>query len=245
MMTFLRLGLFVTAITLSSCVVTTAPEPPDFKLSDEALSHKYPATRRAGTVRLYAQKIETTRDQWGRETHQATGGALLVKGSSPPILAEAPAISVTPQFSEALGRATVKKNDRLFIGQNDSATIRIDGTEIIPQGPVRVHKVAAENDPRPASPSQTTAAALPPAAPEAPEITPSAPARPKPKKVSKPQSQSRPKAASPATTKPAPLAKTAPPPAKPATPPPVAKPKEIPAADHKRLLNLMRDPSDR
>jgi hypothetical protein len=143
-MIFLRSGVFAAAITLCSCTLSTAPEPAEFKLSAEALGKQYHATRKTGAVRLYAQEIKTTRDELGRETHQASGGALLVKDSMTPIYAMAPSISVTPEFSEAHGKATVKKNDRLYIGENDDAKIRIDGAAIIPEGAVKVSNIADE-----------------------------------------------------------------------------------------------------
>ncbi|MDI1311545.1 hypothetical protein [Prosthecobacter sp.] len=145
-MTFFRLGLLAAAISLSSCSVSTAPEPAEFQLSAEALSKQYRATRKTGSVRLYAQKIETTRDQWGRETHHATGGALLVKDINPPIYAQASEISITPEFSEVSGRSTVKKNDRLYLGEDESTKIRIDGSAIQPEGPHAVRGIAAAVD---------------------------------------------------------------------------------------------------
>ena len=84
-MTLFRLGLLAAAVSLSSCVVSNVPEPSEFKLSSAALGQKYHASRRTGSVHLYAQSIETTRDQWGRESHQATGGAMFIKDTTPPI----------------------------------------------------------------------------------------------------------------------------------------------------------------
>lgn len=233
-MTLLRLVSLTAALSLSSCLVTsTAPRPADFKLSEAALSQKYPVVRRTGVVRLYAQNIATTRDQWGRETHQATGGALLVKGTTPPIFAEAPSISLTPDYSEAFGRSTVQKNDRLFIGQADSTTIRIDGAEIIPQGPVLIRAVAPEAAASPA-PAPTPAAAPAPAA-DAPKTTP-LPAQPEPPQtIAKPRPRSKPtqKAATPAK------------PSAPATKPAAPKPEETPALNTSPLLNLLREPTER
>jgi hypothetical protein len=58
---------------------------------------------------LFAGEIVTTRDDFGRETHLASGGAMLLKDSNPPIQALAPSILITPSFAEARGAATVKK----------------------------------------------------------------------------------------------------------------------------------------
>ena len=143
-MIYFRLGLCAAVLSFSSCSLSTAPEPPEFKLSAEALSKQYRASRKTGSVRLYANEIQTSRDQWGRETHLASGGSLLVKESVPPIMAQAPRISITPEFAEAHGMATVMKADRLYIGQDESSTIRIDGTAIKPEGPHVVRAVASE-----------------------------------------------------------------------------------------------------
>ena len=252
-MTLFRLGLLAAATSLSSCLVTTAPEPPDFKLSAEALNHKFRAMRKTGAVRLYANEIQTTKDEWGRETHKASGGALLVKETNPPIMAEAESISITPEYSEALGKATVKRNDRLFIGQDDSTKIRIDGGEIILKGPVVIREVAKEDEAPKTPEKDKTEAAAPAPEKEAPEASP--PPEPvqekaKPKTVSKPKDAGPPpvKKTTPAKTtppakKPTP-AKTIPPAKKPA-PPAAAMPKAVPAVDRARLLNLMREPTDR
>lgn len=264
LMIFPRLGLLASALALSSCLAPTAPEPADFQLSEQALARKYPAMRQAGTVRLYARSIATTRDQWGRETHQATGGALLVKASTPPILAEAASISVTPGFSEVSGRSTVKKNDRLYLGQEESSTIRIDGGEIIPSGPVRVRRVAAASTAPAAATAPAVSAAAPAVEDAAPQAAPAPPTPPqeKPKTVAKarPKPRPQPRAAAPAASstantsepaRPAPATTQAtPPPARPAAPAPAAaapapKPKPAPAPDPARVLNLMRDPSER
>lgn len=233
-MTLVRLVSLTATLSLSSCLVTsTAPQPADFSLSEAALSQKYPAMRRTGTVRLYAQKIATTRDAWGRETHQATGGSLMVKGTTPPIFAEAPSISVTPSYSEAYGRSTVQKNDRLFIGQAESTSIRIDGAEIIPQGPVLIRAVASDAAATPA-PATTPAAAPAPAA-DAPKTTPP-PTQPEPPKAAaKPRPKSKPtqKAATPAK------------PSAPAAKPTAPKSEETPALNTSPLLNLLREPTER
>lgn len=249
-MTFFRLGLLAAATSLASCnIVTTAPEPPDFKLTPKALSQKFRATRKTGSVSLYANEIQTTKDEWGRETHKASGGALMVKETNPPILAQAESISITPEFSEALGQATVKKNDRLFIGQDDSTKIRIDGSEIILQGPVAIREVAKEDEAPKTTEDEKTEAAAPAPEKEAPKAsTPPEPVqeKAKPKPVSKPKDTSRPPAKKPTPAKTTPPAKTSPPPAKPSSPPPAAaKPKAVPPVDRARLLNLMREPTDR
>ena len=225
-MTFFRLGILAAATSLSSCLVTTAPEPPDFKLSDQALSQKYHATRKKGDVRLYAQKIDTTRDEWGSESYLASGGSLLMKESNPPVQAQAASILITREFAEARGKSTVKRNDRLYLGQDDSTKIRIEGTEIILEGPVTIREVATEADPPKTPDLEKTAAADPPPAVGAP---PSQPELPK----EKPKAKDTP-----------PINATLPA-ARPSSPPSAPKPKVVPAVDRSRLLNLMREPTDR
>ena len=235
-MNFFRLGILAAAASLSGCLVTTAPTPPDFKLSAEKLSHKYRAQLKAGDIRLYAQKIDSTRDESGHESHLATGGALLVKDSEPPILAEAPSISITSEYSEARGKSTVKRNDRLYIGQDDATTIRIDGTEITLNGPVIIREVAAEDGSAKTSETEKSQAEAP--TKEATKATQPVdqpePAKAKLKAAAKPKAEST----LPAKTTPPPAAKIS-------SSPPAAKPKETPPVDRQRLLKLMREPTDR
>ncbi len=245
-MIFLRFGVLAAAITLCSCSLSTAPEPPEFKLSAAALGKQYRATRKTGSVSLYAGKIKTSRDEWGRETHLASGGALLVKETSPPILALAPSISITPEFSEVRGQSTVKKNDLLYLGQDESTAIRIDGTAITPEGSYLIRAIAAaEVDPptgiERADAVATSLAYVPTfGAKEAPAATPpSEPVEVKPKTVSKPKRKARP---SPARKPASEVVKaSAPPPA----PAPAPKPKAAPTVDRSKLLNLMREPTVR
>jgi len=230
-MTFFRLSLLAVATTLSSCtVVTTAPAPSDFKLSAEALSLKYRTKVKTGDVHLYAKKIESSRDESKHETHLGTGGALLVQDSEPPIQAQAASILVTPEYSEARGKAIVKRNDRLFIGEEDSANIRIEGTEITLEGPVIIREVAKEDAP-----------------PETSETKKSDAATPSPKKK---EPKAAPPSPQPELAKEKPKAETIPPakttqPDKTSSPAPVAKPKKAAPVDRKRLLNLLREPTDR
>ena len=143
-MTFFRLGILAAATSLSSCTLPTAPEPPEFKLSDKALRQQYHAKLKSDDFRLYADEIQTTRDESGSESHVASGGALLVKDSIPPILAMAPSISITPEATEVPGKSIVKKNDRLYMGQNESTKFRIVGTAISLRGDYLVRGIAPE-----------------------------------------------------------------------------------------------------
>lgn len=255
-MTYIRLGLCAAALSFSSCSLSTAPEPPNFKLSAEALSKQYRATRKTGAVRLYANEIQTTRDEWGRETHLASGGSLLVKDSVPPILAQAPRISITPSFAEAHGKATVKKADRLYIGQDEATTIRIDGTAIQAEGPHVVRAIATEETAAAPEPEKLVASAPVPVPQEAVKATP--PAREPTKVKTTAVTKTKAKPAAPPVKKSAPIAKPSAPAtmptapakpsavvAKPSSEPPAAKPAAVPAVDRSRLLNLMREPTDR
>ena len=171
-MNFFRLGMLAAATSLSSCTLPTVSEPPEFQLSAKELRRQYPAKLETGPLRLYAEEIQTIRDESGRETHLASGNALLVKDSAPAILALAPRISITPEFSEVLGKCIAKKNDRLYIGQNESTKFRIEGDLIKLRGDYLVRGITPE-------PGKT----------EAPEE----PAKVKPKTVkrSKPKIQER------------------------------------------------------
>jgi len=224
-MTLFRIGLLAAVTSLNSCssihIVTTAPEPEEFKLSAEALTQKYHAMRKTEDGRLYAQEIQTTRDEAGQKTFLASGGAVLVKETEPPVLALAPSISITPEYAEARGKATVKRSDRLWIGKDDSTKIRIEGTEISLEGPVIIR--AAADDP--------------PEKPETEKAEEAAPAKEK-NKEDAPKAAPSPPAPEPAKEKPAAAAK-------PSSPPPAPKPKAAPAVDRARVLNLMREPTER
>ena len=224
-MTFFRLSLLAAATTLSSCnIVTTAPAPSDFKLSEGALSLKYRTKVKMGDLRLYAKKIESSRDESGHETHLGTGGALLVQDSEPPIQAQASSILITSEYSEARGKAVVKRNDRLFIGEEDSANIRIEGTEITLEGPVIIREVAKEDEQPETAETKKSDEVAPSPKKKEPKATPPSP-RPEPAKE-------KPKAVST-------------PPAKTSSPAPAAQPKNEAPVDRKRLLNLLREPTDR
>lgn len=241
-MTFFRLGIFAAAICLSSCTVSTAPEPAEFKLSAEALSKQYRATRKTGSVRLYAQEIQTTRDEWGRETHVASGGALLVKEAMTPIYAQAPSISITPEFSEVRGQGTVKKGDRLYIGQDESAKIRIDGAAIVTEGAVMVRGIANEAEAAEAKADAQEEKAQADAEVKADDHAQAERAKAEAKAKSAEEAAAKakkvvsaPAKKSSSSSKPKPKPKQAAP----------AKPKAAPVVDRSRLLNLMREPMER
>ena len=151
----------------------------------------------------------------------------------PPIYALAPDISITPEFTEVLGKSTVKKNDRLYIGQDDSTKIRIEGSTIKPEGSHVIRGVAAEEETAPraktaAPESVSTQTALTPTFHRKKTPAPIQVEQPvEPREPVETKPISKPKIKRPAPAK------------------PPSKPKEAPAADRTRLLNLMREPTDR
>lgn len=225
-MPLLRHSLLIASVALCSCIHSPVPEPPEFRLTPDALQQKYPAARTTGAVRLFAGEIVTTRDDFGRETHLASGGAMLLKDSNPPIQALAPSILITPSFAEARGAATVKKNDRLYIGKDESTKIIIDGTAIKPEGPHDIRKIAPET----VSPENSETEAITATTPPEPAVEPRPTPRVQPPKVKR-QPASKPKP------------KTGPPVSKPGAPSTV-KPRALPSEDRTRLLNLMREPKE-
>jgi hypothetical protein len=241
-MIYFRLGLCAATLGFSSCSLSTAPEPPEFKLSAESLSKQYADSLTTDAGRLYAGKILTKRDDEGRKFYIASDGALLMTTSKPPILALAPSILITPEFAEAKGKATVKKKGRLYIGEDDSTKIRIQGTDIKPEGPHVIRGIKADQLDPPAGPESAEAvdislaltpsfAAAPPPAP-LPEAV-SEPVPVKPKSAVKAKAKARPAAAKPSSPRAAAQAKEA----------PAVAP--APTVDRSRLLNLMRAPTDR
>ena len=217
-MNFFRLSIPAAVLSLGGCSFSTAPEPPEFKLTAEALNQQYSARRETEAGRLYAGEIATARDDEGRRTYRATGGALYVIDAVPPIQVMAPEISITPDFSETLGKATVKKDDRLYIGY-ETTKFRVEGTTLKPDGAHLIRRIAVEKVPvnKSAAPEAGAAATSPTVAEPA--------ALPPPKPVNrKAVSESK---------------------ARKSSPPRADKPKEAPAVDRPRLLNLMREPTER
>lgn len=203
------------ALCLASCTsLPTAPEPAEFKLSNDELRQQSKATRSLGIVDLYADSIQSSQDEKGRRFHLATGNVLLVKKSTPPIQAKAPEILLNSEHAEARGLSVVKKGDQLFFGESGASKILIDGVQILPQGPHNLKRLSNE----PPKPSTAPAEEIKPEPAPSPEVKPAP--KPKPKR----------KAPSPAPkTKPV---------SKPTAPPKPA----APAVDRAKLLQLMREP---
>ncbi|WP_395742459.1 hypothetical protein [Prosthecobacter sp.] len=213
-MIFFRLSILAVGLSLGACSFSKAPEPQEFRLSADALNQKYPARRTTEAGRLYAGVIETGRDDAGNRMYRATGGALYVIDAVPPIQVMAPGLTVTPESCETYGKATVKMNDRLYIGY-DATKFRLEGTTLKPDGAHLIRKISAEAEP--AAEAEATApapAVAEPAPPPAPKRNkPKAAAKPKAKKSSPPSEEN--------------------------------KPKETQGVDRPRLLNLMREPTER
>lgn len=217
-MIFFRLGILASVLSLGSCSFfsTAAPEPPEFKLSGEALVQQYKARRPTDAGSLYAGEIQTSRDEAGNKTYQANGGALYVIDSVPPIQVLAPSITVTPDFAETGGKATVKKDGRLYLGM-EATKFRLEGTTLKPDGAHYIRRITTEEP----SAAQAEATMPPPAQAEAEATQPM-------KVVSKPKVKTKVKTSSPAKSKPA-----------------TTQPKEAPAVNRAGLLNLMREPTER
>lgn len=186
-MIFFRLGILASALSLSSCsFFSTPPEPPEFKLSGEALGQQYKARQATDAGSLYAGEIQTNRDEAGNKTYVASGGALYVIDSVPSIQVLAPGITVTPDFAETLGKATVKKDGRLYLGM-EATKFRIEGTTLKPDGAHYIRRITAEK------PSAAQAeATLPPPSPAEAEATQNL----KPKVVAKPKVKTKAKTSS-------------------------------------------------
>lgn len=196
-----RLRLPAVCLCLTGCAVRTAPEPAEFKLSPEVVRSRYAASRTVGVIQLFAQEIVTTKDEKGRDAHLASGGALLLKKSMPPIQAQASSILLTAEFAEIRGKSTVKKGDRLYLGKADSSRIKIDGVVIKPTGPHEVRGIAPVAAAELKTTSRPETDDAPGVPPEAPRKKASAPkARPKANagaSVSKPADDASPAAVSP------------------------------------------------
>lgn len=220
----LRPLVLLATLSLTACTTPTAPAPPEFSLSSEALRQQFPATRTLGVVELSAQKIVTSTDEKGRTTHLATGGAYLVKKTEPLIQAIAPSLLLTPDDVELRGTATVKKGDQLLQGDAETTLIRIDGVQLLPEGPHTFKKIGLA----PSAPAEDKPVPTPEVAP-VPVIAPPAS---RPEAVPAPAPE--PKKPTPKKKKPAPKRPTAVPPPTPA-----------PSIDPDRTrLQLMRPPSD-
>lgn len=217
----------------------TAPQPAEFKLSDEELRQQAKATRSLGIVDLYADKILTSQDEKGENFYLATGRVQLVKKSSTPIRAKAEEILLNSAHAEVRGQSIVQKADQLYFGETADSKILIDGVQILPQGPHSLKRLGKE----PPAPAPVSAEEAKPdleaksetqPAPEAkpqPKIQPEETAKPAPK----PATKTKPKRQATAAAKPK---TTTPPPApKPAAPKPTPAP-----IDRTKLLQLMREP---
>jgi outer membrane biosynthesis protein TonB len=180
-----------------------------------------------GVVELLAKKIDTTTDAKGRETYIGSGGAVLIKESTPPIFARAERIEVRPDSVVVKGPATVKKRDLLTLTETEDSIIRIDGVSILPEGAFVTRRAGLQESASEAKPAPVVVEAAPEPKIEAtkPVDPPAAAPKPKPAPVKKQvaaQPAPKPKATTPAATPPAPK----------------------PAPDRSAILQLMREPSD-
>lgn len=213
-------------------------DPDEFSMSAAQIRRVYPASRSLGTATLHGRTIHSSQDKRGRPYHLAAGGALLVKNSTPRIIAKAPSILLTPDHAQVRGRSVVKKQDRFYLGDADHSTLIIDGVNIRTEGPS----------------SERLAITSPSAKPPAPKPAPAPvaraqdkPAKPKPVKTP-PAPAAKPQAAKPQATPPSPKPAPAPEPKPQSVPPkpkPASKPAPAPApVDRAKLLKMMREPGE-
>lgn len=214
-----------------------------FNLSDSQRAARFSQMQRIGVVELLGSRIKTRafeKDTTENE-YVATGGAMLVKRISSPIMAQAPEIVVTPEAAYLQGRnAVVKQGGRMIKGEGDTTLIVIDGTNVRAEGPHSIRSLATgrttqmsgvpgggASRPVTAAKKSSPPAAAPATKPVAPAATATvAVVKPKPTQVN------RPAVSAPPVNNPAPTA-----PAKPAA-------AAAPAVDRKELLNLMREPTE-
>lgn len=247
-MTVLRpTALCLFLLSLSSCAMRTMTDPDEFNMSAAQIRRVFPASRSLGTATLHGRTIHSSQDKRGRPYHLAAGGALLVKNSTPRIIAKAPTILLTADHAQVRGRSVVKKQDRFYLGDSDHSTITIDGVALSTEGPSS-ERLAASAAPRPSAPQPKPTPApvqnkptrpKPVAAKPAPSPKPSA-AQQQPAPAPKPQVAAPITKPAPAKTKSAPMTSSK----IQSTPPkPASKPAPAPV-DRAKLLKMMREPGE-
>lgn len=227
----------------------TMTAPDEFGMSSAQLQRLYPASRSLGTATLHGRTIHSSQDKRGRPYHLAAGGALLVKNSTPRIIAKAPSILLTADHAQVRGRSVVKKQDRFYLGDSDHSTITIDGVTLSTEGPGS-ERLVASAAPRPAAPQPKPA---PTPAPVQVKTTSPKPVAAKPAASPKPQPPRQQAAPAPKPKTAAPVSKPAPAKTKPAptpspktqsTPPKPASKPAPPPVDRAKLLKMMREPGE-
>ena len=253
MTVFRPTALCLLLLSLSSCAMRTMNDPDEFSMSAAQIRRVYPASRSLGTATLHGRTIHSSQDKRGRPYHLAAGGALLVKNSTPRIIAKAPSILLTPDHAQVRGRSVVKKQDRFHLGDADHSTLIIDGVNIRTEGPSSERLAITSPSARPPAPKPAPApvarAQDKPAKPK-PVKTPPPPA-PKPQATQKQPTpaakpQTTPPSPKPAPAKVTPAPTTAPKPQSvPPKPKPASKPAPAPApVDRAKLLKMMREPGE-
>jgi len=216
-----RASLGLACLVLAACSTgTQVADPEVFELTEGALRKRFPKMQKIGVVELSGARIKDRAfsEDSGEREYLATGGALLIKRTESPILAQAPEILVTPEAAVLRGKqAMVKRNGQLIRGEDDETEFVIDGTQVKIQGP---HSILT---PETGNRKSASVAEEP---------------RPESKRVSAKKEER--------STKPA-INQVVKPSAKP-TLSPAIKPspsiKPAPKIDRKELLNLMREPSE-
>lgn len=211
----------------------TAPEPQEFKLSSDAIRQRAKAVSSLGIVDLYADSIQSSRDEKGNAVHLAKGNVLLVKKSSSPIRAKADEILLNSDHAEVRGLAIVKRGEELHFGDAPESKIIIDGVQLRFVGPHSLKRLSNEPSEPQSAPAETIKSG--PASEALTDTTiPVTEPKPTPKPVAKSSAKSKPRA----TSKPKPVTPAA---TKPISPAPKAT---APTIDRSKLLQLMREPEN-
>lgn len=206
-------------------------------------------------VELSARRIQTRsfNNSVDDKEYVGTGGAYLVKYLDTPVYAHGEEIVVTPNAATIRGPGAMAKqaDGRILVGDTVDSTIIIDGTQVRAQGPHRIETVASIKAAQSAlSPVETASVqpvsdtgankkeekklAVPVEVKTVPAPTPPPEPAPKPR-VTATRPKTSPVAAAPKPKPVAPVSKPK---------PPASSPAAAPQVDRKKLLNLMREPTE-
>lgn len=255
--TGVRLGM--AAVLAAGFVSCSAPggsssktlDPDIFSLSEQSLRSRFPQSQRIGVVELSARRIQTRsfNNSADEKEYVGTGGAYLVKYLDTPVYAYGEEIVVTPDAATIRGPGAMAKqaDGRILVGDTVDSTIIIDGTQVRAQGPHRIETVASLKVAHSAPSPVETAFVQPDAdagANKKEDKTLVAPVETKRVSAPKPSPELAPKprvTANRSKTSPV-AAAPKPKPVAPATKP--KPPASAPQVDRKKLLNLMREPTE-
>ena len=132
-----RRWIGLSALVLVGC---SAPRAWELGASAGQLEAVYGKPVRQGIVALYGMRIRSSRNSLGQKTHVASGGAVLVKESAPPIRALAQSIEVGPEVAVLRERGVVLKREDLWVLRGPGAKVSIDGVMLEVEGRVARYK---------------------------------------------------------------------------------------------------------